>query len=172
MSNNTVPSIIKKMATFGAGATLAIGVMSGTAEAAPSTTTAATLAAAMTLGASQQTEITAMRPIRRNCVWTGTCSFYLSKARTPIAYRLYLGHASATVKDLEALCDAAKNAAFDGSSLCKRAVDSFGPAAGRNLAAATKRGGCFVIRIAAVRSALNAISFGNVPLSNPYCDAA
>ncbi|MFG1708146.1 hypothetical protein ACFLIM_33550 [Nonomuraea sp. M3C6] len=50
MSNNTVPSIIRKMAAFGTGAALAAGIMSGTAEAAPSTTTAAS----QTTSASQQ----------------------------------------------------------------------------------------------------------------------
>ncbi len=167
--NDTVTSTIRKTAAFGTGAALAAGLMSGTAQAAPSATTAAGL----TPSASRPVSVAIMRPIRVNCGIV-TCSAYLSRARTTAAHQAFLSHADAKVKDLNALCDSAKTAAFDGSSLCKRALDRFGGAVGRNLAAATKRGGCFVVRWSpgkAVFGAVDLYSFGNVPLSNPFCDA-
>ncbi|TDD10413.1 hypothetical protein E1292_07870 [Nonomuraea deserti] len=169
MSNSTVTSKISKMALLGTGAVLAAGFLSGTAQAAPDTTTSAGL----TAGAGRPNSVTTRQAIRINCGIVA-CSAYLSRARTVAAHQAYLSQGDAKVKDLNALCDAAKTGGFDGSSLCKRALDRFGGAVGRNLAAATKRGGCLVVRwqpAKGIFALADMYSFGNVPLSNPYCDA-
>jgi hypothetical protein len=157
------------MAVLATGAALATGLVSGTAHAAP----AATTTAGLTISASRPSSVTSLQAIRINCGIVA-CSAYLSRARTAAANQAFLSQGDAKVKDLNALCDAAQTPAFDGSSLCKRALERFGVAVGRNLAAATKRGGCLVVRWQPAKGALalaDLYSFGNVALSNPYCDA-
>ncbi|WP_084964247.1 hypothetical protein [Thermoactinospora rubra] len=127
--------------------------------------TMALLAAVLALAPAQPSQAAGAR-VRVNCGIV-TCSIYYSKSATAAMNRSidYLGFDPA--KAIAGLCGFADRAAEACKELALAHAGSSGIA---NIRAAVKRGGCLVARVNPYSAITGFGFYGNVPLSNPYCE--